>query len=156
MIVGSRFSRHKGVKAVRPLYFRCSFLSDYLYCPHNESFVFGYFRYHPFGHSCICMGEIILKLAINCFGQFITFFKGLVKIVLKRRRSEAPSQFSSGNVQMDVMNGELYGIDLSINKNRKEVSYSCCSFLSNFSASPILPDKSLLGVSHCKLDLRIN
>lgn len=79
-----------------------------------------------------------------------------MKIVLKRRRSEPPSQFSSGNVQMDVMNGELYGIDLSINENRKEVSYSCCSYLSNLSASPILPDKSLLGVSHCKLDLRIN
>lgn len=40
MIVGSRFSRHKAVKAVRPLYFRCSFLSDYLFIAHIMNHLF--------------------------------------------------------------------------------------------------------------------
>lgn len=86
------------------------------------------------------MGELIIKPTINrLLWSIYFFFKGLVKIILKRRRSEPPSQVSSGNVQMDVMNGELYVNDLLI---RKGVSCSCYSFPSNFSTSPILPDKS--------------
>lgn len=89
------------------------------------------------------MGELIIKPTINrLLWSIYFFFKGLVKIILKRRRSETPSQVSSGNVQMDFMNGELYGNDLLISEIRKEVSCSCYSFPSNFSTSPIPPDKS--------------
>lgn len=69
------------------------------------------------------MGELILKLTINRLLRLIHFFfKCLAKFVekFKKTRSEPPSQVSSGNVQRNVINGELYDIDLSINENRKE------------------------------------
>lgn len=122
MIVGSRFSRYKPVKPVRPVYFRIFFMVSFIFF-HNEWTFFGYFRYHHFGHSCIYMGELILKLTINRLLRLIHFFfKCLAKFIekFKKTRSEPPSQVSSGNVQRNVINGELYDIDLSINENRKE------------------------------------
>lgn len=61
------------------------------------------------------MGELILKLTINRLLRSIhLFFKCLAKFVekVKKRRSEPPLQVSSGNIQMDVINGKLYGINL--------------------------------------------